>query len=334
MDDQALASHRERVYAFTMEQDTTPPNDEHTILRHLLALTRELVQGVPLERILRSVADTALALLPADHTSVRVLDSSGARLVSGARAGVGLDNAPLNFRLGEGAVGWVAAMGKPLLLEDVNVDSRFRPDPRQGFEIRALLAVPFWSEGRVIGVLGATSPEAGLFDEALQELATLLANCASPFLDKALTERLANTDPVTLALHGDGLPAALSGAAKQAWSDGIGLSVLALTLQGNEGEQLDSGELDRLMRACAAEARAAMRPGDQLFRLEDHRFVLVLPRLGQAGALALAERIREGLTRRPLEGVKRSWSLQAGAVVWDREEPAEALLERALNGLL
>lgn len=317
-----------------MAQDSPPPSDEHIILRHLLALTRELVQGVPLERILRAVADSALALLPADHASVRVLDSSGSRLVSGARAGVGLDNAPLNFRLGEGAVGWVAAMGKPLLLEDVNVDSRFRPDARQGFEIRALLAVPFWSEGRVIGVLGATSPEAGLFDEALQELATLLANTASPFLDKALTERLANTDPVTLALRGDGLPAALSGAAKQAWSDGIGLSVLALALQGDGGEQLNSGELDRLMRACAAGARAAMRPGDQLFRLEDQQFVVVLPRLGEAGALALAQRIREGLTRRPLEGVKPGWSLRAGAVVWDREEPAEALLERALKGLV
>src|SRR5678816_221387 len=55
----------------------------------LLALTAKLTESRPLEESLRAVTDAALALLPANHASIRLLDGSHSELLSGARSGAG-----------------------------------------------------------------------------------------------------------------------------------------------------------------------------------------------------------------------------------------------------
>ena len=77
-------------------------------LEVLLALTERLAGDTTLEAALDAVAVAATELLPGDHASVRLLDEGGQELLSGARAGAGLEAEPPKFRKGQGVVGWVA----------------------------------------------------------------------------------------------------------------------------------------------------------------------------------------------------------------------------------
>ena len=82
----------------------------------------------------------------------------------------------LQLPLGKGVTGWVALHGKPLLVEDVSLDSRYFPVNKS---IRSELAAPMEEAGQVIGVVSIDSEEPGFFTEADRNLLTLLAAEAS-----------------------------------------------------------------------------------------------------------------------------------------------------------
>ena len=115
---------------------------EKQSIGRLLALTRQLLEGPELELALQAVCDAALELLPGEHASVRILDDSGTRLLSGARAGAGADQTPMSFKLGEGVAGWSVEHRQTVRLDDATTDGRFKPAQGQGFDVRSLVTVP------------------------------------------------------------------------------------------------------------------------------------------------------------------------------------------------
>src|SRR5690242_17071194 len=105
-------------------------------LEVLLQLTAQLTDDRPLEEFLRAVTDAARDLLGADHASVRLLDTSRSALLSGARSGTGQDDRPMEFRRGEGVLGWVVESGQPARIDDVEHDSRWiTPSSHQRFRV-------------------------------------------------------------------------------------------------------------------------------------------------------------------------------------------------------
>ena len=165
----------------------------------LLDLTQRLSDGRPLEESLRAVTDAALALLPGDHASIRVLDASHTQLLTGARSGKGTERGSLPIKKGEGVAGWVFEYGIPARVDDTREDSRFMVAVGQGFRIGSILGEPLMSSGKVIGVLSVSSPDVRAFSDRDVLLARLLANCSVPPIERARLERLAVTDDLTLA---------------------------------------------------------------------------------------------------------------------------------------
>jgi transcriptional regulator with GAF, ATPase, and Fis domain len=153
-------------------------------LDELLELTWALADDPPLERALQLVADAALELIPADHTSVRLLNDPGDELVSWARAGASSDAPPVSFRPGEGVAGWVCDTGRSANIDNVNEDGRHIPSS-PGFVVGSLLSVPMVAGGRVVGVLTATHPLLDRFNHDHEGTLRLLGNCATPLIDKA-----------------------------------------------------------------------------------------------------------------------------------------------------
>src|SRR5579883_1329875 len=102
----------------------------------LLRLTEALSGAPSLEDALRAVTDAALALVPADHASVRLLDPTHTTLLASARSGRGSDAPQVSLRSGEGIAGWVLANGRSVRIDDVRLDDRFKPAEKQGFAIR------------------------------------------------------------------------------------------------------------------------------------------------------------------------------------------------------
>ncbi|HEY3354719.1 MAG TPA: sensor domain-containing diguanylate cyclase [Polyangia bacterium] len=308
--------------------------DAHETLTLLLDLTRDLAADHGLEEALRQVTDAALRLLPGSHASIRLLDDSHTELLAGARSGEGAATRPLVFRRGEGLVGWVAEHGEVVRVDDGSTDPRFKSGAGQGFEVRALLAVPLWSGGKVVGVLSVTASELGVFSADHELLARLLANCSVPPLEKARLERLALTDHHTRAytqrFHGPCLTAALD----RARGTVSPLAVLLLDLDHFKQVNDEHGHLvgDLVLRGFADLVRDSVRRGDVLIRRGGEEFVLVMPDTPEGTARTVAERICQRLRERPLAGgpgVSVRQTVSIGVACWDGCEDAATLERRA-----
>ena len=148
----------------------------------LLRLTTALSEEQELNDSLKLVADAALELLPAQNTTVRMLDEHGA-LVSAAQAGVGLDEAPMSYRPGRGIGAWVSDTGRTALLARCEEDDRYVAG-ELGYPAGSLVATPLFASGRAVGVLVASHREPDAFTHAHVAMLKLVANAATPALER------------------------------------------------------------------------------------------------------------------------------------------------------
>ncbi len=308
--------------------------DAQRALDVLLELTAQLTDERSLNRALKLVTDALLTLLPGDHASIRVLDQTRLELLSGARSGTGMGKRPVHHDAGQGVAGWVIDHGVVARIADVQLDARFVSKPNQGFEIRSMLAVPLWSAGEVVGVLAATSAKPNLYEDPHEQLCQLLANCAVPPIEKARLARLAVTDAHTLAFNQAYLIPGLQSEMQKLKGTPGALSLLLLDIDFFKtiNDQLGHAAGDRALREFADRVRATTRDGDVVVRRGGDEFVLIMPGAGKENALAVAERIRSDMEKRPMDlGQAGSFraTVSIGVAVWDRKETPEQLEARA-----
>lgn len=299
-------------------------------LRILMDLTRRLTEERSLEASLKVITDSALVLLGAQHSSMRILDDTGTELLSGARSGSGADHKPITFGPGLGIAGWVVEHGIAALVRDTSEDKRFVQFTGQGFDIGSILAVPLYSAGKVIGVLAATHAETKHFDGDHEVLLRLLANCAIPPIERTRLERLAVTDSQTRAYNKRHLMPALREEMDRAKEVVVPMSVLLMDLDhfklvnDTHGHQVG----DKVLRVFADRVRDLLRHQDVLIRRGGEEFVLIMPATRTEEAAAVAGRIRERISGKPIgPGVRQTVSI--GVATWDGHESPEELEERA-----
>jgi putative nucleotidyltransferase with HDIG domain len=132
----------------------------------LCSLQWEEALAVASIRIQRLIAYDAIALCACDESMVR------AKFVGGDdRAGL----AALAVPLGEGLVGWVADVGKPILNGNPAVEPGCSRDGRATPVLSSALALPLVSSGRIVGVVALYRREKDAF--AADELVSLLEVC-------------------------------------------------------------------------------------------------------------------------------------------------------------
>ncbi len=87
--------------------------------------------------------------------------------------------------LGDQIAGWVAAEGKPLLIEDIETNSRFKRKNIPQYNTKSLLSVPIKVKEKIIGVLNLNNKKTGEpFTKIDLYLSTILSDRISNFLDK------------------------------------------------------------------------------------------------------------------------------------------------------
>jgi two-component system, cell cycle response regulator len=299
----------------------------------LLQLTSQLADGRPLEDALRAITDAALAILPGDHASIRLVDASSTQLLSGARSGTGRDTPVVRLGVGEGVSGWVLANGKPARVIDTRDDPRFKTVPGQGFSIGSMVAEPLVSEGATIGILAVSSPEPDAFSETDELLARLLANCSVGPIQRARLERLAVTDDLTLAYNNRYLPARLLEEMERSRRSGDALSVLLIDLDFFKKVNDTHGHAvgDQVLRGFVERVRAATRRVDLLVRRGGEEFVLIMPATTTREASIIAERVRREVGDRPIEAgdARVTQTASIGIATWDGRETPQALEKRA-----
>jgi diguanylate cyclase (GGDEF)-like protein len=307
--------------------------DERRILQTLLKLTAELTADLPLEDFLKAVTDAAVDVVGANHASVRLLDTSRTRLLCGARSGAGERGTPLEFRRGEGVLGWVVDHGQPVRIGSVLEDPRWLPRP-QSFDVQSIMAEPLWSSGEIIGVMAVTSPETSGFDEDDQLTLRLLANCSVPPIDRARLRRLAMFDDTTMAFNYRYLAPRLTEEMERAARSGGEVSILYMDLDHfkSVNDRYGHSVGDVVLREFAERVRKAVRRVDVLVRRGGEEFVLVMPQTGAVQALATGNRIQQTLADQELElesGLHLRQTVSIGVATWDLRETPEQLERRA-----
>lgn len=307
--------------------------DARDALLALLELTSQLTEDRPLEDFLRHVTDTAQKLIAADHVSIRLLDATKTSLLCGARSGTGAGDRPMDFKRGEGVIGWVVDHAEALRIDEVAKDPRYKAMP-QTFAVTAMMAEPLWAAGEVIGVLSVTSPDAAAFGDEDQLLLRLLASCSSPAIDRARLKRLATFDDLTMAMSQRYLYPKLVEELERARRSHGEVSVLLMDLDHFKRVNDTHGHAagDAALRQFADRVRASVRRLDVLVRRGGEEFVLIMPQTGPTQALATASRIREATATQPFEltpALKIAQTVSIGVATWDGAESPGELETRA-----
>ncbi len=181
----------------------------------LLGISHALSSTLDLARVLDLALVKAEAICSAETSSIWELDEARGelffRVVRGKAARAIRD---LRVAVGEGIVGSVAASGRAEVVNDVLADPRWKGDADEAFHTRAILAVPLFAHGRVVGVLQLLNPFdgprfsagdlrrmeqfAGVLAPAIEN-ARLYALQRRQFLDTvtAIAEAIEKRDPYT-----------------------------------------------------------------------------------------------------------------------------------------
>ncbi len=144
----------------------TPSDTE--LLSTLFELGREVTSVLDLEELLEKIPQLIARLTQFSAFSVYLLDEKRAELKVAYSVGYPEEiSKTLRMKIGEGVVGAAVAEGRPILVNDVRLEPRYRGRLRN---MLSQLAVPMRRKGRVIGALNLLNEKAGAFtvqDEAL-----------------------------------------------------------------------------------------------------------------------------------------------------------------------
>ncbi len=289
-------------------------------------------------RVWKSVTDTALKLLPADHASLRLCQRDGSLAVV-ARSGVASKQPAPRFARGRGVLGWVAENGLVARVGDIKDDPRFEPIEHD-FVVHSVLSVPLRVHDRTLGVLSMSAPRTHAFEAEDERIAMLLATMAAQAFRICELETLAVTDAHTRAFNRRYLFPRMREEMSRCKRYGDSLSVLLMDLdhfkQVNDVHGHAAG--DEVLQSFVRTVQQCVRSVDALIRRGGEEFVLVMPSTSWKEAFQAAERIRRTFAAKviPLPesldasgGLTVTQTVSIGVAHWDANETAEQLDQRA-----
>jgi diguanylate cyclase (GGDEF)-like protein len=201
-----------------------------------------------------------------------------------------------------GVADWVISHHEPFLSGDLRSEPRISVD-----QPTAVIAWPLKGRNQVAGVLvgldRAVSSAAPALNKRVAAAVDALLTPAGFALHTAMllrrTEALSVTDDLTRLYNARYLNIALRRETRLAARNNRPLSLLFIDLDGFKSINDSHGHLagSRALVEAGAVIRGSARETDIVARFGGDEFALILPDTGSAGALAVAERIRERIAR-------------------------------------
>ncbi|MDH4222807.1 MAG: response regulator [candidate division Zixibacteria bacterium] len=115
-----------------------------------------------LDVLLSNILSLSAKVIGARTGSVMLLDSSEKFLT--IKSAIGLSKEVVEstkLEMGKSIAGYVAEKGQPLLVEDVEIDQRFKRVSREKYETKSLLSVPLKVKDKVLGVINLNNKLSG-----------------------------------------------------------------------------------------------------------------------------------------------------------------------------
>jgi putative nucleotidyltransferase with HDIG domain len=174
------------------KQKLAGENIELKELVALFAVSRKISARVELNELLDQVLMSALQITGARRGSILIIDED--RKVMSIKASRGLNDGIVRdtkVKLGEGIAGTVALKGEPLLISDIEKESRFEGRKTANYETKSFLSVPLISlplkvHGRVMGVINLSDKiDRTEFNDRDLRLISVLAGQAAVAVENA-----------------------------------------------------------------------------------------------------------------------------------------------------
>ena len=130
----------------------------------------------------RTIVEETAALIPYHTARVDVVEPPDVLLpvaFEGPAPGGHVDLDRLRTRVGAGFAGWVAQHGRPLRIDDANVDPRATMEPGRDEAGRSLLVVPMLHDATVVGVISLTRLGVRQYDDDELRLLSIVADQAA-----------------------------------------------------------------------------------------------------------------------------------------------------------
>lgn len=306
------------------------------VLDQVLPALTELARGVQrrasLDENLQQLVDETARLLEASHASVRLLDPSHTHLVAACRSGPSLHPRPVEFKPGEGLIGWIVEHSKPLRLADPASDPRFVPKP--GFSgMGSFVGAPLLSTNVCLGALSVVRDAP--FSATDEQLLELVAAICAPPLEIARLSRLTRLDPLTGALNRRGLEEGYAPASIP--TDEKRLAVVMVDIDHFKSINDTHGHLvgDEVLRRIARQLSRVLRTSDAIVRYGGEEFLLLLADVTLAEAMRVAERARSAIEAQTIRvgEVPLKVTVSIGVGMQQIREPLGSTVDRADTAL-
>jgi len=148
-----------------------------------------LTSELNLDPLLKKILAQAVQVMNASAGSLLLVDDFTDELVFAVIEGGGGESLKgVRINRNQGIAGWVATQREPLIVDDVNTDSRHYQSIANSFDYRptSLLCVPMISHSKVIGVLQVMHNRPGrYFGQLEQQLLTTFGNQAAIAVENA-----------------------------------------------------------------------------------------------------------------------------------------------------
>lgn len=227
-----------------------------------------------------------------------------------------------------GLMGWVRSTARPHLTRDVREEQLPPGLKRSLFSsgVRSLMAAPILIEGRPSGVVCLQSLRRGAYDAHALSVLSIFAGQAGIALESLRNYQRATRDELTGLYLRDTLYQKLQDEALRSERYGSPFAVMMLDLDAFKQMNDRHGHLagDEYLRRVGETIRANLRAADVPCRFGGEEFCLLLPETDEAGAVAIAERIRRSVASLEVafEGVALSTTISIGVAIRGEETPA------------
>lgn len=289
-----------------------------------------------LEEMLQLIADGAGRVLGVPRVSVRLLDTGRAQLVAVARAGAPFHDKPVQFRLGEGLLGWIAQQREPICVASAEADPRFAARAGMTGRLGAFLGVPLIAGRDCMGVISAVGGD-DPFTAEQEALLILIAAMSAPYVEIARLSRLTQVDPLTGSLNRRGLDEHFPEVEVTQGDVVEPLSVVMADIDLFKATNDQHGHAvgDVVLKHVAHVLSRVLRGGDAVVRIGGEEFLLILPGVDLTRAETVAERARAAVEAHPtpIDGAWIMTTVSMGVAQRGHGEARDAVIARADEAL-
>lgn len=312
---------------------------EKTKLEQVLSIEEGLNATLNLNKLIDFVVCKTVEVLEADKCSLMLLDEKSNELC--IKGFSGLDEQSIirsRLKIGEPIAGVVAQEGNPVLVTDIETDSRFQRQNRTAYRSKSFLCVPIKLDGDLMGVISVADKKTreGVFSKLDLKILCMITRQVAVAIETAKLYKelsyLSITDPLTNMFNYRHFAKTLDQEIKRLKRYPGDLCLLMIDVDDFKSYNDSFGHLagDFLLKEVARILNENLRSVDIACRYAGDEFVIILPQTKIPQAEVVAEKIKQKVEEFPF---KRKITLSIGVATYSNNLDRFELMLKADTAL-